>query len=200
VLLARLQVLADRQDRQAELAELVEHLEHLVALLAEPEHQARLDQRAALAGPPQHRVRAVVAGLHADLAAQPRDRLEVVGEHVGARVEHGVDVGEVALEVGDQHLDRHVRGLAVARVQRLGPDARAAVGQVVAVDRRDHRVRQLERGQHGRHALRLAEVDRQRPPVLTSQNRHERVQMSPRIMIVSARWFQHSPMFGQLAL
>jgi hypothetical protein len=37
-------------------------------------------------------------------------------------------------------------------------------------------------------------------PVLTSQNRHDRVQMSPRIMIVSARWFQHSPMFGQLAL
>ena len=37
-------------------------------------------------------------------------------------------------------------------------------------------------------------------PVVTSQNRHERVQMSPRIMIVSARRVQHSPMFGQLAL
>jgi len=37
-------------------------------------------------------------------------------------------------------------------------------------------------------------------PVATSQNRHDRVQMSPRIMIVSARRVQHSPMFGQLAL
>src|SRR5688572_16520556 len=37
-------------------------------------------------------------------------------------------------------------------------------------------------------------------PIFTSQKRHDRVQMSPRIMIVSARRLQHSPMFGQLAL
>ena len=37
-------------------------------------------------------------------------------------------------------------------------------------------------------------------PVATSQKRHERVQVSPRIMIVSARRVQHSPMLGHEAL
>ena len=36
-------------------------------------------------------------------------------------------------------------------------------------------------------------------PVLTAQNPHARVQVSPRIMIVAVRWSQHSPMFGQRA-
>jgi len=37
-------------------------------------------------------------------------------------------------------------------------------------------------------------------PVGTSQNWQERVQMPPKIMMVSDRRFQHSPMFGQVAL
>jgi hypothetical protein len=36
-------------------------------------------------------------------------------------------------------------------------------------------------------------------PCVTLQYPHDRVQVSPRIMKVAVPWFQHSPMFGQLA-
>ena len=58
----------------------------------------------------------------------------------------------------------------------------------------------LEPPEHLGDAARLVRIGGSGRPVVTSQNRHERVQMSPRIMIVSARRVQHSPMFGQLAL
>ena len=50
VLLAGLEVLSEGEDGEAELAELVDDLAELLAGLAEAEHEAGLDQGAALAG------------------------------------------------------------------------------------------------------------------------------------------------------
>ena len=201
VLLARREVLPEGDDVDAEPGELAQHLLDLVAGLAEAEHQAGLGDRAALPRVLEDLVAARVAGLDADLARQPRHGLEVVREHVGIGVEHDVDVLGPALEVAGEDLERHPRARGLHAPDRLGPVRGAEVRQVVAIDAGDHGVLEVEARRASRRpgAARPGSGGSGRP-VVTSQNRHERVQMSPRIMIVSARRVQHSPMFGQLAL
>ena len=109
----------------------------------------------------EHGIAAVVAGLHPHLSRQPGHGLEVVGEDVGLGVEHGVHVAELALEVGDEHLDGHAGRQLVAGLQGAGPDPGAPVGEVVAVDRGDHGVLEPQLGEDLGHALRLVLVHRQ---------------------------------------
>ena len=87
---------------------------------------------------------------------------------------------------------------ALDRADRLGPDRRAAVRQIVAVDRGDHGVVEPQRLDRFADAARLVEVERRRLAVATAQKPQARVQMSPRIMKVAVRG-QHSPMLGQRA-
>ena len=164
VLLAGREVLAEGQDRQAELAERDDDLADFVELLAEPEHHAGLGQRAGFTGVAEHGEAAIVAGLDADLATQARHRLEVVGEHVGRGPQDRVDLVELALEVGHQHLDGHRGRVVMTGFERARPDARATVVEVVTIDRGDDGVLELELGEDRRDSLGLALVDRQRPP------------------------------------
>ena len=91
---------------------------------------------------PEHVERSVVAERGPDPAVQPSDRLEVVREHRRSGVEHGREVALTALEVARQDLDVDPRHRRTARSDRLGPDPRAAVGQIVARDPGHHDVAQ----------------------------------------------------------
>jgi len=66
-----------------------------------------------------------------------------VREHVGVRLEHDVDQLGLALEVAGQHLERHRRARRLDAADRLGQCAAPEVGEVIAIDARDHGV--LER-------------------------------------------------------
>ena len=60
----------------------------------------------------------------------------------------------VPLEIGNEHLDRAAGHALVDLPDRLGEDVRAEVGQVVAIDRRDHRVLELHLGDRLRRRAR----------------------------------------------
>ena len=81
----------------------------------------------------------------------------------------------------------------------LGKDRRATVWQIVAVDRSNHHVVEVERANRVGDARRFAASTAPGRPCDTVQYEHARVQTSPRIMKVAVPWFQHSPMFGHCA-
>ena len=82
----------------------------------------------------EHAERAVVAERRPDPLEDARHRLDVVREHLGARVEHLAEQRRIAVEVGREDLDAGVRVLGVDAPHGLGVQPRAAVGQVVAGD------------------------------------------------------------------
>ena len=89
--------------------------------------------------------RLVVVDLRAaHLPVQPANRLDVVVEDLGPRVEHDAErLLLVAEEVGRQDLHRGCRHLRLERADRRRVVAGALVGQVVPVDGRDDDVLEL---------------------------------------------------------
>ena len=131
----RAEVLAERQDRDADLAQVLEHLHEFVLLFAKAHHQAGLGRNVRRVGARaiEQFQRARVAAARAHHAIQARHGLGVVIEHVGPRVEHGLERRALALEVGDQHFDAALGQARLDLADGLGEDAGAAVRP----DRRD---------------------------------------------------------------
>ena len=81
--------------------------------------------------------RALVAAARARRAVQPRHGFDVVVQDVRPRVEHRAQRRFVSLEIGNQHFDA-AAGIARARLRDRSREVRrAAVRQVVAIDRGD---------------------------------------------------------------
>ena len=80
-----------------------------------------------------------------------------------------------------------------------GEMLRAAVVEIVAIDRGDDDMGQAELRDRLGDILGLAGVERAGMPVLTLQKAQARVQVSPMIMKVACFLSQHSPMLGQPA-
>lgn len=139
-----LKVLTKCEDRQLEFGELVDDLFNFFAGLTEAQHDPCLCECALRPGMFEHGKAAFVAGLNTDLSTQTRHGLKIVCEHVGVRSEDGIYASEVALEIGDQDLDRHGRGELVAGIEGRCPYPSAAVDEVVAVYRCDNRVVEIE--------------------------------------------------------
>ena len=165
----RSQVLADGQDVAVHGAQVAEGPRELRALLAQPDHD-----RALRVGHPTElggiRLRAledaqaaVVAGSLADRGLQPLHRLDVVVQDVRTGFHHGPQRRLLAVEVGDQHLHAHRRAAVPESPDRLREDARAAVGQVVAGDRRHDDVLEAHRLDGLRDATWLVGVEPGRP-------------------------------------
>jgi hypothetical protein len=74
------------------------------------------------------------------------------------RLEDGVDRVLVALEVGDEHLDRASGKLLVDLPDGLGENVRPKVGEVIAIDRRDDGVAETQLGDRRCDAPRLGDV------------------------------------------
>ena len=105
-----------------------------------------------------HVERALVAERGADALEDPRHRLDVVGEHLGAAREHLGEQVRVAGEVGREDLDAGSRIRGVDRAHGLGVQPRALVGQIVAGDAGDGRVAQPHPGDGFGDAARLVGV------------------------------------------
>ena len=82
----------------------------LLAGLAHAEDQVGLGDQAEVAGLGDHVERALVAERRADPLEDARHGLDVVGEHLGPRLEDLAQQVGLAVEVGDQVLDAGVRG------------------------------------------------------------------------------------------
>ena len=99
----------------------------LLAGLAHAEDQVGLGDQAEVAGLGEHVERAVVAEGRPDPLEDPRHRLDVVGEHLGPRLEHLAEQVGLAVEVGDQVLDAGAGVELVDRAHGLGVQPGAAV-------------------------------------------------------------------------
>lgn len=98
---------------------------------------------------------------------QTLGRLDIVREDVQSTLRHQPDHVEIAREVARQRLHQQIRLLLLDLADRLGEMPRAPIGQVVAVDARQHHVAEppprqrlgrvlgLVRVQRGRAAARL---------------------------------------------
>ena len=183
-------------------AQILERRDQLVALLAETDHQAGLGRDAGrmAARAVQQLQRPRVAPSRPRHPVESRHRLGVVVEHVGPRVEHRVERRFIPLKVRNQHFDPAAGQPRTRLADGVGEDRRAAVRQIVAVDRGDDDVVEVERADGVGDARRFGGVDRARAAVRDGAVREQaRVQTSPRIMNVAVPWFQHSPMFGHCA-
>ena len=129
-----------------------------------------------------------------------RHGFEIVVEHVGPRRDHGLDRAVLAQEIGRQHLDRGLRAARADGADDCGEMRRAAVGEIVAVDRGDDHMGKPELCRRLGDVLGLV-AHRAAPgrPVLTLQKAQARVQVSPMIMKVACFFSQHSPILGQPA-
>src|SRR6188508_433600 len=165
VLRTRAQVLADGEDVDAGGPEEAHRLEDLVPGLAEAEHDPGLrdhrvetDLRGDRAALGEHGDGSVPAGAAANRPLKAGDRLDVVVEDVGLRLDHGADVDRAAIEVADEDLDAGSRVLEADLANGFGDHPGAAIGEVVARDHRDDDVLQVhELGRLG-DASRLVEV------------------------------------------
>ena len=107
---------------------------------------------------PQHPARAQEVRAAAGPRVEAGDRLDVVVEDVGPLVDHLRQRHLLAAEVGRQHLDLALRGQHPDRADHADERRGAVVGQVVAVDRGDHRVAQAHLLHLGRDPQRLERV------------------------------------------
>src|SRR5712691_6558489 len=160
VLGGRPQVLPERQDVDVDGAKVAHRLHQLWVLFSEPQDDARLCQQPRRHPPraAEELERALVAAAVARHLVEARHRLRVVVEDVGRGVDHGFERGRAALEVGDEQLDAAAGRREPDRAHRRGECARAAVGQVIAVHRRDDDVLEPELADGVPNALRLLAV------------------------------------------
>ena len=84
-------------------------------------------------------------------------------EDVGSRLEHCVDVRQVALEVGHQDFDGGLRIAVTDGADRGGPDAGPAVGELIAGHAGDHDVAEIHAGHGIGHPRRFAEIQLRGP-------------------------------------
>ena len=159
VLRGGLQVLAEREDVHLLGGDVAQALFDLGRRLAEAEHDSGLRGEAARLGVAEHGEAALVAGLHADGLLEALDGLDVVVEDVGLGVEHGVEVVGAALPVGGEHLDGALRVAVLGGADGGGPDAGAAVLQVVAGDGGDDAVAEAHLGDGVGDAGGLAQIE-----------------------------------------
>ena len=143
VVLARLQVLAQREHVAVVVAQVPHDLFDLVQRLAQAEHDARLGGDVRVAGLEllDEVQRPLIVRSRARLPVEPRHGLEVVVEDVRRGVFQDLerDVHAPA-EVRHQDLDADLRIARACLPDALHEVAGAAVAQVVAVDGGDHHV------------------------------------------------------------
>ena len=134
-----------------------------------------------------------------DRQIKRRDGFQIVIEHIGLCFDHNFQRALLAQEIGRKHLDRGLRAALADGADGVGEMPRATVGEIVAIDRGDHNVRETKLGGRFRDMGRFVWVERARQSGLHIAEAQARVQVSPMIMNVACFFSQHSPIFGQPA-
>ena len=129
-----LKVLADGEDLHPHLAQVSNRLAYFVLLLADAQHNTGLGRESPILGVFEHRQGTFVGGGFPDGLLEALDRFEVVVENVGIGVEDKVEGGEVALEIGSEHLDGNARVAVADRPYDVGPDLGSTILEVIAGD------------------------------------------------------------------
>src|SRR5262245_17579880 len=161
----RAEVLTDGQYPAADTTQVLERRDQLVALFAKADHHAALgwNVRRVPSRPLEQLERARIAPPGARHAIETWHCLRVVIEDVGTRIEHCAQRRLAALEVGDEYLDP-ARGQTCARfADGVREDRGAAVGQIVAIDRRNHDVVEIQHPDGVSDPARFCRVDRRWP-------------------------------------
>src|SRR5881397_3426682 len=152
-----------RELRAAGCAELPHDRAHLFHCFAQTNHEPGLGDGPAAGRRLEHRDRPLVLPLRPYRREQARDRLDVVVENVGPGCQDCLQCGEVAEKIRNEDFDRAGRQFPPDGPDRLGEDPRAAVGQFIAVDRRDHGMAESELLHRRRHPFGLRFIQRQGP-------------------------------------
>ena len=152
------QVLADGDDVDAHRGEVGQQTVDLLHGLAEADHQTRLDGEASRLRPSEHRQAAGVPGRGSHGALQTGHGLDVVVEHVGARIEQQLQRRIVALGIAHQGLHGGARASVADGVHARSNVGETAVGEIVAGHHREHRVLQVAERHRRSHPTRLAGV------------------------------------------
>jgi acyl-lipid omega-6 desaturase (Delta-12 desaturase) len=202
VLLAGLQILADRQDIHAPLrwsritaltSSIVSPSPSMIPDLVSTSGSSCLALVRVAGGP-------FVAVLRLHLLEQARHGLDVVVQDLGRASITIFKASRLPLKVRDQHLDRAAGMQLADAADHHGKDRRAAVLAVVAVDAGDHGVLQVHVLDRLGDALGLQPVQRHPGwPRLISQKPQVRVHTSPSIRKVAVPAPQHSPRLGHIA-
>ncbi len=171
----RLQILADGEEIHLGRAQIVHHLRHLRPLLPQAHHQAGLGEHRGIEA--LHLIeeaqRLEIARPRPHLAVEPRHGLEVMIEDVGLRRHHYLDGALLVQEVGRQHLDGGIGRAPADRLDHAHELHRAAVVEIVAVDRGHHDMGEAELRRRFRHVLGLVR-DRADPAVPSPRCRRRR--------------------------
>ena len=158
-----LQVLADVDDQHPRRAQIAQRRKHLGGSLAEPHHQAGLDQQ--VGGEPvrglQEAHGPVVAGMRAHQRREAAHRFDIVRQHLRGGPHHGGDGIGGAAQVGAEQFHAATR-YGADRRHRGSAYLGAAVAQVVAVHHGHHDVAQLHLGDRFGHPFRLGQVQLRR--------------------------------------
>ena len=154
------QVLSQCEDVAVCRAQVPHGLTRLVQLLAHAEHHAALGHgaRRHRLGPRQEFQRAVKLRLRTHRGIEPGDGLEVMVQDVGSGLHHQGQRLPVALEVRDQHFNAGLGAASADGADGGGKDARAAIGELVAVNAGNDRVAQMQPDDGLRHPRRLFRV------------------------------------------
>ncbi len=154
-----LEVLAKRENVSFVTGDIAQALLDLGGRLAEAEHNAGFCDEAAALGVAQHAAATIIARLHANRFLQTLNGFNVVVKNIRSGIEHEIDLIKVSLEVWHEHLNRAVRIFMLGRANGGGPDAGAAVGEVVAGDGGNHAMFESHFRDGISHAGRFPEVE-----------------------------------------
>jgi hypothetical protein len=146
MVLARLQILAQRQHRYAVAAQILHDLQHFIDGLSQAQHKPRLGRhlRMVVGKPLQQAKRPTVVGPRPHAPVHVRYRFEVVVEDVRGRLAQDVQ-GAIhpATKIGHQDLHSGERIVCANSADTGDEMTRTAISQVVAVDRCDNHVAQV---------------------------------------------------------
>ena len=160
----RLEILAEGQEIDPGDAQIIHHLHHLGAAFAEAEHQAGFGENLWIMGfyPVEQAERLVIARAGADRGIESRHGFKIVVEDIRARRRDQAPRRALAQEIGGQHLDRGVRRAGANGADHGGEMRRAAIGEIVAIDRGDDDMAEPEPHDRVRDPRRLIAIERPR--------------------------------------
>ena len=162
MLLARLQILPHREDVDAHAPGVLHRALDFVVALSEAEHDRCLREaiRRAPLGMIEHAQRLFVAGAPvANARRQAADGFQIVREDFRPGIHHDVERAQVATEIAAEDLDPRAGDAFVNRAHGIGEDQRAAVREIVAVDRGQHEIAPAQLTHRLGDAHRLEPID-----------------------------------------
>ena len=161
------QILADGQDIAVHRAQVGHGVQQFAPRLTHARNDAALGEGGIppLLRPPQQIQRPLVAAAVTDDREHAGHTLDVMPEDLRSSVQHRLQRSGISLEIWNEHLHRALRQVLVNLRDDGGKDPGAAVGEVVAVHRRDHRVTESHGLHRARHPFRFRQVEFRRQPV-----------------------------------